>query len=113
MEKRWSERRELSVDVDVYQHGSLLGSCLCSNIGLGGTFLSLGDTLTIKNDQGVDLIFRLLSQGQGTKHNIHARVTRVTDGGVGLKFCNFDTGVFRALQEIMSHKEESVGARVG
>ena len=103
MEKRWSERKELDVDVDVYQRGTMLGSCHSSDIGLGGTFLSTNEALSIQKDEDVDLVFRLLSQGQGTKHNVHARVTRVTAAGVGFKFCNFDTGVFRSLQEIMSH----------
>ena len=103
MEKRWSERRELGVDVDIYQRGTLLGSCHSSDIGLGGTFLSTDEALNIHKDEDVDLVFRLLTQGQGTKHNVHARVTRVTASGVGFKFCNFDTGVFRSLQEIMSH----------
>lgn len=103
MEKRWSERKELSVDVDIFQRGALLGSCHSYDIGLGGTFLSTDEALGIHKDEDVELIFRLLSEGQGTKHNVHARVTRVTAGGVGFKFCNFDTGVFRSLQEIMSH----------
>lgn len=107
MEKRWSERKELDVDVDVYQRGELLGSCHSFDIGLGGTFLSTEKALSIHKDEDVDLVFRLLSEGQGTRHNVHARVTRVTAGGVGFKFCNFDTGVFRSLQEIMSHNRLS------
>lgn len=107
MEKRWSERKELDVDVDVYQHGSLLGSCHSSDIGLGGTFLSTAEPLSLHTDEDVDLVFRLLSQDQGTRHNVHARVTRITDGGIGFKFCNFDTGVFRSLQEIMLYKRPS------
>lgn len=104
MEKRWSERKELSVDVDIYQRGMLLGSCHSSDIGLGGTFLATDAAIGIHKDEDVDLVFRLLSGGQDTKHNVHAKVTRVTAGGLGFKFCNFDTGVFRSLQEIMSHK---------
>lgn len=104
MEKRWSERRELDVDVDVYQHGALLGSCHSFDIGLGGTFLSTEEPLTIQKDENVDLVFRLLTQNHGTKHNVHAKVTRVTTNGVGFKFCDFDTSVFRSLQEIMLHK---------
>lgn len=108
MEKRWSERKELDVDVDVYQHGALLGSCHSYDIGLGGTFLSTDVVLDIQKDEGVELVFRLLSEGQGTKHNVHAKVTRVTADGVGFKFCNFDTGVFRSLQEIMSRSRTSI-----
>ena len=104
MEKRWSERKELDVDVDVYQHGALLGSCHSFDIGLGGTFLSTEEPLTIQKDENVDLVFRLRSQNQGTKHNVHAKVTRVTTNGAGFKFCDFDTSVFRSLQEIMSYK---------
>lgn len=104
MEKRWSERKELDVDVDVYQQGTLLGSCHSFDIGLGGTFLSTNEPLEVQKDENVDLVFRLLSQDQGTKHNVHAKVTRVTTDGVGFKFCDFDTCVFRSLQEIMLHK---------
>lgn len=107
MEKRWSERKELDVDVDVYQHGMLLGSCHSFDIGLGGTFLSTEEPLTVQKDENVDLVFRLLSHNQGTRHNVHARVTRVTADGVGFKFCDFDTCVFRSLQEIMLHKPTS------
>ena len=89
MEKRWSERKELDVDVDVYQQGTLLGSCHSFDIGLGGTFLSTNEPLEVQKDENVDLVFRLLSQDQGTKHNVHAKVTRVTADGVGFKFCNF------------------------
>lgn len=109
MEKRWSERKELNVAVDVYQHGELLGSCHASDIGLGGTFLSTDDALNVHKDEDVDLVFRLLSEGQGTRHNVHAKVTRISAGGVGFKFCNFDTGVFRSLQEIMSHSRTVAG----
>jgi len=111
MEKRWSERKELEVNVDVYQRGALLGSCHSFDIGLGGTFLSTDEALSIHKDEDVDLIFRLLTDGQGTKHSVHARVTRVTTGGVGFKCCNFDTGVFRSLQEIMSYKRAASPVR--
>ena len=107
MEKRWSERKELDVDVDVYQHGTLLGSCHSFDIGLGGTFLSTKEPLTVQKDENVDLVFRLLSQNQGTRHNVHAKVTRVTADGAGFKFCDFDTCMFRSLQEIMLHKPTS------
>jgi hypothetical protein len=55
----------------------------------------------------VELVFRLNAEGQNTRHKINARVTRVADNGVGLKFCDFDTGVFRSLQEIMAYQRVS------
>ncbi len=107
MEKRWSERKELSVGVDIYQQGELLASCLSKDIGLGGAFLGTDCLLGVSEESDVELIFSLASTEDSTRHKIHARVTRVSDTGVGFKFCDFDTGVFRSLQEIMSYKEGS------
>ena len=104
MEKRWSERKELRVGVDVYRHGEMLGSCFSSDIGLGGTCLGMDASFALQKNNDVELVFRLVSNNQGTRYKIHARVTRVSGNGVGFKFCNFDTGVFRSLQEIMSYK---------
>jgi PilZ domain len=107
MEKRWSERKPLQVDVDVYQQGELLGSCYSSDIGLGGAFLAVGDEFSIPDDIGVELVFSLEAGERNTRHKINARVTRKAQGGIGLKFCDFDTGVFRSLQEIMSYKKNT------
>ncbi len=112
MEKRWSERKSLQVGVDVYQQGELLGSCVSSDIGLGGAFLSSDCTFNMSSDNNVELIFSLAFQGQNTKHKINARLTRISDDGFGLKFCDFDTGVFRSLQEIMSYKKNTPTADV-
>ena len=108
MEKRWSERKSLQVDVDVYQQGRLLGSCVSADIGLGGTFLTKDCTFPLPGkDSGIELVFSLATAGQNTKHKINARVARVSETGFGLKFCDFDTGVFRALQEIMSYQQHA------
>jgi hypothetical protein len=107
MEKRWSERKELSVGVDVYQQGELLVSCLSKDIGLGGAFLGTDSSCGVSEESDVELVFRLASSERGTKHKIHAKVTRISDQGVGFKFCDFDTGVFRSLQEIMSYRSDS------
>jgi hypothetical protein len=104
MEKRWSERKELVVGVDVYQHGELLGSCKSRDFGLGGTFLGTDSSLKMNKDTDVELVFHLTSPEQSSRHKINARVTWSSDSGTGFKFCNFDTGVFRSLQEIMSYK---------
>lgn len=104
MEKRWSERKELSVGVDIYQQGELLNSCFSRDIGLGGTFLGTESVLPMYEDSDVELVFHLESEGQSSLHKINARVTRISEEGIGFKFRDFDTGVFRSLQEIMSYK---------
>ena len=107
MEKRWSERKDLNVGVDIYQQGELLVSCFSKDIGLGGAFLGADSSCGVSKDSDVELVFRLNASERGTKHKIHAKVTRISDQGVGFKFCDFDTGVFRSLQEIMSYKTDS------
>lgn len=107
MEKRWSERKSLRLGVDVYREGELLASCMSSDIGLGGTFLSVDGELAVPKNEGIELVFRLTRDGHSTKHKINARIARVSESGVGLKFCDFDTGVFRSLQEIMSYKKNT------
>lgn len=103
MEKRWSERKGLRVGVDIFRHGVLLGSCFSHDIGLGGAFLGADCPVHLQKDTDVDLVFRLMSSGEsGTRHKISARVARVAGDGIGFKFCEFDTGVFRSLQEIMA-----------
>jgi hypothetical protein len=104
MEKRWSERRELRVGVEVYRQGSLLGSCCSHDIGLGGAYLELDGSFNLQKDMDVELVFSLQHHNQGAKHKINARVARSSGQGAGLKFCDFDTGVFRSLQEIMAYK---------
>ena len=104
MENRWSDRRELQLDVDVYREGEKVCTCQSRDVGLGGAFLELETSHSLNEDENLELVFHLISGQNPIKHNMHARVVRITDKGVGLKFHEFDTGVFRSLQEIMSYK---------
>lgn len=104
MEHRWSDRRELRLTVDVLRQGEMLFSCESRDVGLGGTFLDLGPKQSMDPDMDVELIFHLLTGQREVKHALRARVVRVSDHGAGLRFHEFDTSVFRSLQEIMSYK---------
>lgn len=109
MEKRWSERKRLCVGVDVYLRGDLLNQARSADIGLGGTFLSVEPQPALYKDIDVELVFRLAADESGEetiRHKINARVVRSNEQGVGFKFCNFDTTVFRSLQEIMAYQSE-------
>jgi len=104
MENRWSDRRDLRLDVDVFRNGEKICTCQSKDVCLGGAFLKLQPEHPIGLDDNVDLVFHLISEQTPIKHSLHARVVRVTNEGVGLKFHEFDTGVFRSLQQIMSYK---------
>jgi len=108
MENRWSDRRELRLVVDLFVDGGQKVSCLSQNIGLGGAFLSMGSTDTLSKDAGVKLVFYLMDGPEKSTHTLNARVVRICSGGVGLKFKEFDTGVFRTLQKLMTCEENYV-----
>ena len=100
MEQRWSQRRQVALDVDVWHQGAILASCRTRDVGLGGVFLELGDSVPEK-DLDLELVFWLGSEDQKTRHRLKARVVRLDEGGVGLAFRDFDTSSFRALQAIL------------
>jgi hypothetical protein len=105
MENRWSDRRDLCLGVDIIQQGKKLATCTSRDVGLGGTYIGVDDDTKqrLHLDADVELVFHLLDDQQETKHTLYARIVRVDTGGIGLKFHEFDTGVFRSLQEIMSY----------
>jgi hypothetical protein len=105
MDNRWSNRKDLDISVDIYYHGSKLTTGRSRDVGLGGTYLdSLHLKPNISIDSHVELIFHLIEGTSDVKYALHARVVRIDEGGIGLKFRDFDTGVFRSLQQIMTYK---------
>lgn len=104
MENRWSDRRELRLDVEVFRNGQKICSCQSRDVGLGGAFIDMPEAESVAQDDNLELVVHLLSGQTPIKHSLRARVVRVTGDGVGLKFHEFDTSVFRSLQEIMSYK---------
>lgn len=108
MENRWSDRRDLHIGVDVYVSGDKYITCRSRDVSLGGTFLSTvlnnGQGHNFGVDTNVELAFHLIEGDQDIKYTLHARIVRVTDAGIGLKFHGFDTGVFRALQQLMCYR---------
>jgi hypothetical protein len=105
MENRWSDRRQLRLNVDVFRDGQKVCTCQSRDVGLGGAFLDMNETAAMTPEDNIELVVHLLSGQTPIKHSLPARIVRVTDEGVGLKFHEFDTSVFRSLQEIMSYKQ--------
>ena len=79
MEKRWSERKTLSVGVDIYQQGELLQSCFSQDIGLGGTFLGTGTALPLYQDTDVasDTNLQDLVEFMYTNFKLKSRISTV------------------------------------
>ena len=100
-EQRWSQRRPISLGIEVLVCDELIVACNSRDVGLGGVFLET-DTHRLMEGQDVDLRFSL-GEANLTKHTLKATVVHVLGAGAGLKFKNFDTNSFSALQEIMKH----------
>ncbi len=104
VEQRWSQRREVSLGVDILENGVLVASCQSRDVGLGGVFVeSLVSNLNIGNDY--ELCFSL-GQKDMAKQKLKAKAVRQSDDGFGLMFKDFDTNSFRSLQEIMRHSTQ-------
>ena len=100
MEQRWSQRKEVTLNVNINFRGSELTQGTSYNIGLGGIFIKT-NTHCLQNNQIVDLFFTM--DGDSTRHKLRAKVIRELKDGYGLMFKDFDTNAFRSLQVIMKH----------
>lgn len=104
IERRWTTRTPINLDVEVLGHGAGMAACKALDIGLGGVFLKINpDELLL--DSNVELFF-LLGVGESRiKHKIKANVVRATPHGLGLMFKDFDATTFRSLQEVLGYKD--------
>lgn len=102
VEQRWSQRRPVSVPVEVRNNGQIVAQSISRDIGLGGVFLIL-DATALDSYQDLELFFELDVNDNVTRHKLKAKLVRsATDGG-GFMFKDFDTNAFRALQEIIRY----------
>lgn len=99
VEQRWSQRRDVSLGVDVLQNGEVVASCHSKDVGLGGVFVQT-DSRKLLADSDYELCFSL-GQKDMAKQKLKAKIVRVSHDGFGFMFKDFDTNSFRALQEIM------------
>lgn len=102
IEHRWSQRRFVSLQVEIVGAG-VNEDCTTKDVGLGGAFVEMSGHIP-DCDTDVELLFSLSNHDQRvTKHRLSARVVRSANNGVGLVFKDFDTRAFRSLQEVMRH----------
>lgn len=104
MERRWTTRRKLGLDVDVVFDGGGVQNCYTHDIGLGGVFVKTGER-ALPGDLPVELHFKLRGPTEIEEHTIRAKVVRLVPGGAGLMFRDFDAGAFRSLQRVLKVRE--------
>ncbi len=114
MERRWTTRTELDLDVEVAVEDGGVFQARTRDIGLGGVFVRTAGDPDLEPGDDVELVFRLPGEtGDGPfpdpeegQYRIRARVVRLTPVGAGLMFRDFDATAFRSLQKVMKYQPE-------
>lgn len=100
IEKRWSSRQPLRLEVDVEFAGSnFTGQTM--DVGLGGAFVET-ESYHFEQDKDVTLRFSSDQDSRIEANDLNARIVRVCEGGIGLMFQNFDADAYRSLKTVMS-----------
>ena len=101
VEHRWSDRKDISVDIHLYYPpiGMLHGKT--RNISLEGMFVDIRG-ITIPPQARLDAWFTTEARGQQLEHRIRAHVIHCCDEGVGLMLQHAGHGAFDALRYMLN-----------
>ena len=97
---RWSARRRVQLQVEVYCAGRPYANCVTRDVGLGGMFIEAGGLLPRCN-RPLELIVSGSLAGQPYSHRFHAKVVRHNAGGLGVAFSRYELADVRALQQLL------------
>ena len=107
IERRWTMRAPIDLDVEMFFQGEESAVCKALDIGLGGVFMKINRSEVLP-DEDVELVFLLGAGSHSIKHKIKAKIVRMSAQGLGLMFKDFDATAFRSLQEILRYKDSRV-----
>jgi hypothetical protein len=100
VEQRWSERKPLNVECDIYRMGGAPLRGKSRDICLGGMWVDTGEERLPKNAV-VDVVLLADETEAGGDIHVRAMVVRNEDGGSALMFHDVDVGAFRRLQNLL------------
>jgi len=100
-EKRWASRTSLWLKVSLYQDSILTKYGLATNFSLGG-LLILCNQKNLTNGQKLEIIFDHDIQGIDKHYHIPVEITRITNEGIAVSFCEHDINSFSCIQKILS-----------
>ncbi len=105
MEHRWSPRKAVKMDVFINYRPLGLVRGETRDISLEGMFVETGRIALPKNE-AVDISFTLQHEKEAGVHHLGAYVVHSSDKGVGLMFRDFQSSVFRALEDVIFDNED-------
>lgn len=107
MDKRWTVRTPVRLSVDLHYKDLEVVNCRTRDISLSGVYVEL-EQLQPSQDVPVELAFKFGEAGSYTRYRVPARVVRAEGAGVGLMFRDIDASSFRALREVLKHKDVGI-----
>lgn len=97
---RWSARRRVQLQVEVYCAGRPFVNGVTRDVGLGGMFIE-GDGILPRCTRPLELVVSGRAAGRSYSHRFHAHVVRHSARGLGVAFSRYDLADVRALQQLL------------
>ncbi len=98
MEHRWSERKPIALEAQLFYKGQTALSCKTRNVSFEGMFIETHGKSPPK-DANIELAFELQVGRRNKPHLMQAQVVHVNEHGIGIMFRNFNIGTLHALQQ--------------
>jgi hypothetical protein len=108
-ETRWSVRKPISLDVDVFYQDQSFSGCATRDLGLGGMFVEFSQA-SIQPEERVDVVIKLNEGGDTRSHRFRATVAHSAVNGLGLAFKDFTIRDFRMLQNVLQLRSPELTA---
>ena len=100
IDRRWSSRKPLRLDVLVYRDRVPVAVGTTRNIGLEGMFLETGRQ-RFSNQTLLEVAFPVKVDREEQRFRVPAVVVNASTAGMGLTFTAFDQKLFRALERLL------------
>jgi hypothetical protein len=100
-EPRWSSRKEVSLDVNLYYPPLGMVNGKTCNISLEGMFVAL-QGVNIPPQARLEICFTAETHGHATEHRLPAYVVHQRSGGVGLMLQHVGYREFDALRYMLN-----------
>lgn len=97
---RWSARRRIQLQVEIYCAGRPYARCVTRDVGFGGMFIEAGRALP-RCARTLELVVSEHQARGGYSHRFHATVVHHNARGLGVAFRRYDVTDVRALQAFL------------
>ena len=101
IEHRWSSRKNINIDVNLYYPPIGMIKGITRNISLEGMFVALSG-VTIPPQARLEICFTAHSRGQATEHRLPAYVVHGSGEGIGLMLQHVGYREFDALRYMLN-----------